>query len=300
MNLKLIRGNTFYIDTPGSLVGVYRLSGGKCLLIDSGDRAGNASLILDTLEKAGLKVQAIINTHAHADHCAGNHRIQQATICAIYASARESYVIEEPMIGLYCLYSAHPLPILKNRFLLAEPSKVTHKVDPGGLIINGESFQVVDLKGHSSGQIGVITPDEVLFAGDSLIDPGILNYFPFLYMSDIEGQFDTLEKLKQIHKTVFLTHGGIVADLSDAIKRNQDLLEQMTDFIKNLLSSALTLEQIVELTAAEYNLILNRTQYFLVSSSISAYLSYLSDRKQIRCYTENNVLKYGGRLELFK
>jgi len=293
MDLELIRGNTYYLKTPGSLVGVYRLAEGKCILIDSGDRAGNAGLILDTLRQAGLKVQGIINTHAHADHCAGNHRIQAATNCDIYASALESYAIEEPMIGLYGLYSANPLRVLKNRFLLAEPSWVTYKVE-SDLTINGESFEILDLRGHSAGQIGVVTPDGVLFAGDSLIQPAILDEFSFLYMIDIAGQLQTLEHLKPRPEIFFLAHGGIIPDVEYAIKRNRDLLDNMTGFIKNLLSVPLTREQIMERTANEYNLILNRTQYFLVSSSISAYLSYLSDRREIRCYTENNLLQFVG------
>ncbi|HBQ86175.1 MAG TPA: MBL fold metallo-hydrolase, partial [Syntrophomonas sp.] len=245
MDLELIRGNTYYLKTPGSLVGVYRLAEGKCILIDSGDRAGNAGLILDTLRQAGLKVQGIINTHAHADHCAGNHRIQAATNCDIYASALESYAIEEPMIGLYGLYSANPLRVLKNRFLLAEPSWVTYKVE-SDLTINGESFEILDLRGHSAGQIGVVTPDGVLFAGDSLIQPAILDEFSFLYMIDIAGQLQTLEHLKPRPEIFFLAHGGIIPDVEYAIKRNRDLLDNMTGFIKNLLSVPLTREQIIE------------------------------------------------------
>lgn len=292
MDLKLIRGKTYYMDLAGSAVGIYVFDNGNCLLIDSGDRASNASLILETIRQNDLTVQGIINTHAHADHCAGNCRIQEATNCDIYASTIESYAINEPMIGLYCLYSANPIRMLKNRFLLAEPSRVNHTVMPGDLLINGGSFQILDLKGHSTGQIGVVTPDGVAFVGDSLIDPNILKNFNFLYIGNVEDQFQTLDNLKQNAKTVFLTHGGIVQNVEYAIKQNEDLLKHIAEFIKNLLVLALTREQIVQLTANEFNLPLNRTQYFLASSSVSAFLSYLSNRKEIRCYIENNLLKF--------
>jgi glyoxylase-like metal-dependent hydrolase (beta-lactamase superfamily II) len=289
MNLKIICGKTSYIDLPGSAVGVYALDNGTCVLIDSGNRAGYAGLILDAVKQAGLTVQGIINTHAHADHCSGNHRIQTATHCDVYASAQEFWAIDNPTAGLYCLYSAHPLRMLKNRFLMAEPSQVTH-ILKNNLLLGGEQFKIIDLKGHSIGQIGLVTPDGVLFAGDSLISPGLLDEFPFLYMADIAGQWETLSQLKQLNQKVFLTHGGLLPDLQHAISRNQKLLEDMTECILNMLMSPLTREQIVQEAARNFHLLLNRTQYFLVSSSLSAFLSYLTDRKEIRCFIDDNML----------
>lgn len=293
MNLKLIRGKTFYLDLKSSLVGVYVFADKSCLLIDSSDRAGMAASILEAVTRAGLTVCGIINTHAHADHCAGNHRIQEATGCDIYASRAESYAINDPLVGLYCLYSANPIRVLKNRFLLAEPARVTQVVDPGRLIINGEPMEILDLKGHSLGQIGVITPDGVAFAGDSLINPAILDDFSFLYLADIEAQLKTLELLAENPPDlVFLTHGGIIGDLPNAIKVNLDLLNRIADYLKDILAVPLTREQVVQITADHFNLVLNRTQYFLISSSLSAFLSFLTDRKEIRCYTESNLLKF--------
>jgi glyoxylase-like metal-dependent hydrolase (beta-lactamase superfamily II) len=289
LKLNLIRGHTFYLDTGQSLIGVYRLPDSSCVLIDSGDRAGNAKVVLDTLQDEGLQVQGIINTHAHADHCAANHRIQEATNCSIYASGAEGCFIEDPVLGLYCLYSAQPIRMLKNRYLLAEPSRVTHKLG-NDLNLNSEWFTILDLKGHSAGHIGVVTPDGVLFAGDSMLHPDILKDFAFLYMADIAGQLQTLATLKQRPEMLFLTHGGLVRDAASAIRLNQDRLEFIMDSIRTLLVSPLTREQIVERTANRFGLKLNRTQYFLVSASIAAFLSYLCNHKEIVCQVENNVL----------
>ena len=56
--------------------------------------------------------------------------------------------------------------------------------------------QIIDLSGHSLGHLGIITPDQVLFVGDSLISIEALLTNPFLYLANPQQQLVTFDNLK--------------------------------------------------------------------------------------------------------
>ena len=61
--------NTFFMDCP-SRVGVYR-DGEAAWLIDSGSDKDAAKKVLKILGDLGLRLEAAIVTHYHADHTGG-------------------------------------------------------------------------------------------------------------------------------------------------------------------------------------------------------------------------------------
>ena len=48
----------------------------ECVLIDP---AGSEDAILSRVEELGLRVKYVINTHSHADHTCGNHKVMERT-----------------------------------------------------------------------------------------------------------------------------------------------------------------------------------------------------------------------------
>lgn len=294
MRLEQIAGNTFYF-TGSSMVGVYIFEDHSCLLVDSGDSKAEAFKMLEFLKQNNLYVYAIINTHAHADHCTGNQLIQDYSGCKIYASQMEGLYIENPLLTLYSIYSASPLKFLKNRYVLAEPSIVTDVIEPGSVVINNTAFTILGLSGHSVDQIGVVTPDEVAFIGDSLIAPKILNNVNFLYLVDVDNQMQTLRNLENINTSgVFLSHGGLVRDAAFVIEQNRSLLEQLADFIKAAIAVPKTKEEIMQATLKEFKLSMTRTQYYLMLPTISAFISYLCNSRQAGCNIDDGAMKFAA------
>ena len=79
-----VKGNTYY--KPGfAKIGVVRMVGDKAVLIDSGADENSGRLVLEALTDRGWTLDAIYNTHSHADHIGGNAYLQQQTGCRIYA-----------------------------------------------------------------------------------------------------------------------------------------------------------------------------------------------------------------------
>lgn len=292
MKLNHITGNSYYLDGD-SAVGVYVFSDQTCLLVDSGPGEARARKILDVLDQEGLQVHAIFSTHSHADHCGGNAYIQARTDCIIMASAMSAAVIENPLLGPAMLYSAYPLRVLTNRALMLQPSKVEQIIQPGVIHMKNEEFEILDLPGHSIGQLGIVNPDGVAFLGDSLMHEEKLAEYPFVYMVDIDSQLQTLEYIKQnCWPWVFLTHGGLVNDLQTNVNSNQQRINDIINQILQLKNNTNSREQVVAQMIQHYHISVNSGQYYLVSSTVAAFLSYLCQHKKLRSKVEDGVMMF--------
>jgi glyoxylase-like metal-dependent hydrolase (beta-lactamase superfamily II) len=165
-------------------------------------------------------------------------------------------------------------------------------------MINNIPFTIMGLSGHSIDQIGIVTPDGVAFIGDSLISPKILNSYSFLYMADVGNQLETLDYLETTDLSrVFLSHGAIIKDQASVIQQNRLLLERLLSFILNLLAEPKTREQVIQATVKEFQLPMNTIQYYLVLSSVSAFLSYLCNTRKARCNVEDGMMKFAASIK---
>lgn len=294
MELIHIAGDTYYIN-DSTTIGVYVFNDKSCLLFDSAAHKRSAMQILDLLSKKGLSVYAILNTHCHGDHCGGNHYIQEQTGCRIYATPGEAVMIENTVLQATILYGAFPPKILRNPYIMPQPSQVTDIITPGDLLIKEKVFTVLDLSGHTMEQCGYCTPDGVAFVGDSLIDPSIINHSPYIFLSNLKKHFLTLEYISQLKNTVVLGHGGWQKDLSACIRLNKQVLEDIVDDYLGLLKDkALGREEIVYATMKKRHIHANTIQYYLTLTTVAAYLAYLWEEKKIRSFMQDGFMKFAA------
>jgi len=59
----------------------------EAIVIDPGD---NVSQILELLAKHGLKVKAIVNTHAHIDHIGGAAQLKRVTGAPVHMNLNDA------------------------------------------------------------------------------------------------------------------------------------------------------------------------------------------------------------------
>ena len=113
------------------------------LVVDPGD----AQPVQDTLQRLGLKLQAILVTHHHADHVGGVHALRQATGAIVYGPEAED--IPGPFVG--CQGGQH-------------------------LQVLGVDFEVIDVPGHTAGHVAYhapkLAPAPLVFCGDTLFSGG--------------------------------------------------------------------------------------------------------------------------------
>lgn len=109
---------------------------------------------------SGLKVEAILLTHAHFDHIGGVDELRTRFGCPVYLHPLEKDWLTDPAKNGSARWSEVTAPIktaLPDQYL----------EDGQKLELLGETFEVLHTPGHSPGSVSLLCGD-LLFAGDAL------------------------------------------------------------------------------------------------------------------------------------
>ncbi len=128
----------------------------EAIVIDPGDDIGEIQAVL---ERHGLKVTAIIITHAHIDHIAGAAQLKQLTGAPVYMNERDRELYELLDVQAGWLGMATP-----------ERTEIDAELKEGDTLKLGPAeFRILETPGHTEGSVSVWIPSEKkLAAGDTL------------------------------------------------------------------------------------------------------------------------------------
>jgi glyoxylase-like metal-dependent hydrolase (beta-lactamase superfamily II) len=151
----------------------------QAVVIDPGFEA---AAVIEALRQAGREAAAILNTHGHSDHIAGNRALKAAFPDAPIVIGRgEAPMLTDPAANLSAAYGAGITSPPADR--LVDEAEV---IEYAGL-----RFEVREIPGHSAGSVVLIVKDSdpvVVFGGDVLFAGSIgRTDFP-------GGSFETLER----------------------------------------------------------------------------------------------------------
>jgi len=123
------------------------------------DPGGSADEILSEVERLGLDIVAVINTHGHVDHVLANREVKEATGAPLMIHAQDAPMLTNPMKGLaFLLGRVRPSP--RPDRLLAEGDEVE---------VGQIKLTVLHTPGHSPGSISLLAAQEgAVFSGDVL------------------------------------------------------------------------------------------------------------------------------------
>ena len=294
MQWTALEGKTAYV-ADSTNIGVYDLGDGRCILIDSGYSSGHAEAIRQLLQEQGLRVAGIIITHAHSDHCGGNHYFQEQENCRILASPRVAIMLNHPILMSEVIYSAAPPRVLTNRYLLPNSSRVTDELPIGMNEIEGATFEILDLNGHSSGQIGVRTPDNIIFTGDALITPAELNTHHTIVIYNLEIHQRTLQQLAEQSAQLFIpSHGEPFSSAEPVVQANQEFIDGVLSLIEQYCVAGRSREQVVSHVIECYGMAMSSSQYYTLLSTISALLTGLIHQRRIKMRYRNGNIEFSA------
>lgn len=131
----------------------------ECALIDPAFETGK---ILSFIEKMGLKVTKVINTHAHPDHTSGNRAI-------IAATGAKLLIHKDEAKRLGGLVSKTMSKMMGGK---SSPKADILLKDKSEIIIGKGKLEVIHTPGHTSGGICLYTPGHVI-TGDTLFVGGV-------------------------------------------------------------------------------------------------------------------------------
>jgi glyoxylase-like metal-dependent hydrolase (beta-lactamase superfamily II) len=159
----------------------------ECVVIDPGLEPG---LILGFLREQGLTAAAILNTHGHADHIAGNAALKEAFPgVPLIIGANETALLADAQANLSAPFG---MPIT------SPPADRTVR-EGDAVEAAGIRLEVLDVPGHSPGHVVFLarTRPLTVFGGDVLFRGSIGRYdFPGsdgrLLLDGIRGKLFTL------------------------------------------------------------------------------------------------------------
>jgi len=129
--------------------------------VDPGDEIDR---ILEVLARHGLKVKAIVITHAHIDHIGGAQKLKQATGAPVYMNANDEKL--QSMMAVQAQWLGMRTP---DEVEIDVPAK-----DGDRLVVGATEFHVLHTPGHTQGSISLYAPTEQkLVAGDTLFQGSI-------------------------------------------------------------------------------------------------------------------------------
>ncbi|MDO5300902.1 MAG: MBL fold metallo-hydrolase [Tissierellia bacterium] len=162
------------------------------------DPGANGQKLLEILKEREIDLQAVLLTHAHADHIGGLNEIKDHLDVPIYLHRQELAVYDDPKLNLL---TAFGWPAMKYR-----PEEL---IEDGDTISLGfAELSVLHTPGHTPGSVCYRMGD-ILFSGDTLFQGSVGRMdLPGGSVADMKASLTRLNGLTE-NFTVYSGHGEV-------------------------------------------------------------------------------------------
>ena len=280
-------GNTYYYSAFSN-VGVYKLNKSEVLLIDSCDHKRMVRGLDGILEKNGLRVRTIIDTHCHVDHIAGNKYFYDKYGCEILASKGEQGFIAYPDREPRFYYSGIDTDKSRNPFFNTEASDakvITAQNTP-------EGFEIIPLPGHSFDMIGVRTPDDVVFLADAILSKKTWDEYKLPFFYSVNESLQTLKDIQNIKAKLFVpAHDEPLNDICELAEYNIKSMKHKKELICDICEGK-SFEDIFAAVIDKLGLRIMTPKYPMYAVMVRNFLQSLVEDETIQATLEDAVLVY--------
>ena len=283
MELRHVLGRTWVAEASTALLLIYRVTDADMILIDTGyaklDRAGLTALI----EDSGFHLRGIICSHAHFDHSGNVRYLQQR--CGAKAAA---HIIEAGISVNPDAYRANYVALTygKSREIFLEECFVADTIigpEDDFLDFCGVRFGILQLPGHSAGHIGVVTPDNVAYVGDCLIDQQQIDSAKLPTSMFIARDLQSKEFLRQTkYDAYILAHKSVVTDIAPLVDSNIAFIHRKAEELLNDLTDGMTFAQWISTFCQRENIrTKNELKFSIIERNFSNFVDWLTDEGRI-------------------
>ena len=283
MELRHVLGRTWVAEASTALLPIYRVTDPDIILIDTGyaklDRAGLTALI----EDRGFHLRGIICSHAHFDHSGNVRYLQQR--CGAKAAA---HIIEAGISVNPDAYRANYVALTygKSREFFLEECFVADTIigpEDDFLDFCGVCFGILQLPGHSAGHIGVVTPDNVAYVGDCLIDQQQIDSAKLPTSMFIARDLQSKEFLRRTQYDAYiLAHKSVVTDIAPLVDSNIAFIHRKAEELLNDLTDGMTFAQWISTFCQRENIrTKNELKFSIIERNFSNFVDWLTDEGRI-------------------
>ena len=204
MELRHVYGRTYAAVGATALMPVYKLTDTDIVLMDTGYAKLDRSALTNLIEDNGFRLRGILCSHAHFDHTGNVRYLQQRYGCQAAAQIIEAGISVNPDA-----YRANYVALTygkSHEYFLEECflADVIIPADADHVDFCGARFGILQLPGHSAGHIGIVTPDNVAYVGDCLIDEGQIEGAKLPTSMFIARDLESKEYLRQLDAPAYI------------------------------------------------------------------------------------------------
>lgn len=291
MELRHVLGNTWAAEANTALLGVYHVTEKDIVLIDTGyaklDRAGLTAMIEDN----GFRLLGVICSHAHFDHSGNVRYLQQR--CGARAAA---HIIEAGISVNPDAYRANYVALTygKSREYFLEECFVADTIigpEDEWLDFCGARFGILQLPGHSAGHIGVVTPDNVAYVGDCLLDQQQIDNAKLPTSMFIARDLQSKEFLRQSRYDAYIiAHKAVITDhtaLDALVDSNSAFIYRKADELLEDLVDGMTFAQWIAAFCQRENIrTKNEFKFSIIERNFANFVDWLTDEGRITIQRE--------------
>ncbi len=297
MEIIKINGKSGFVK-GGTNTGIYTFKDKSVLIIDPGLSSARGNRLSHMLEENSLRARYCITTHEHLDHFEAYNSIKtHFTGCSFYCSENTKTFLESPKLFTTYIYGANPhKKLLGNTKASIFDFEIEDTIKEGFFKLSDVKFQAYELMGHSNGDIGILTPDKVLYVGDALFDYHIMKKYDFPFIFNVEKYLDSLNIIKEIDfDYCIIGHSKSIynkEEILDIVKKNENNTNRYIEEIYNLLEQPYTREELLSKIISDNGLKLDYKEYHYYYSTLGSMLTLLIDKNQVQFEVENGLVYY--------
>lgn len=296
MEMLHVLGNTYAAVGSTALLPIYKLNERDIVLIDTGyaklDRAG----LVNLLDGSGLVPKYVLCSHAHFDHTGNVRHLQERYGAKAILSLIEAGISVNPDS-----YRANYVALTygKSRELFLEEcftaDRVLRETDTS-LELDGRTFGILPLPGHSAGHLGFVTPDGAAYVGDCLISQSEIDGAKLPTSMFIARDLESKAYLKTTDYPVYiLAHKEVVRReaLEGLIDRNIGFIQSKRAELLEVLEDGMTFSEWIGAFCQRENVRThNELKFSIVERNFSNFVSWLTDSGAVMVRREFCAKRY--------
>ena len=296
MEMLHVLGNTYAAVGSTALLPIYKLNERDIVLIDTGyaklDRAG----LVNLLDGSGLVPKYVLCSHAHFDHTGNVRYLQERYGAKAILSLIEAGISVNPDS-----YRANYVALTygKSRELFLEEcftaDRVLRETDTS-LELDGRTFGILPLPGHSAGHLGFVTPDGAAYVGDCLISQSEIDGAKLPTSMFIARDLESKAYLKTTDYPVYISaHKEVVRReaLEGLIDRNIGFIQSKQAELLEVLEDGMTFSEWIGAFCQRENVRThNELKFSIVERNFSNFVSWLTDSGAVMVRREFCAKRY--------